>query len=353
MPQATDAKAVLESPPGPVLQVADLQVRFKQPGTLTHAVDGITFEVRRGETLAVVGESGSGKSVTMLSIMRLNEGAKVETSGAVTYRDRSNLSHDLRASNARQLETIRGREIAMIFQDASASLDPLMTIGDQIAQTVRLHGDVSRVEALRRTTELLALVGIAAPEKRLGSYPHQLSGGQRQRVMIAIALAGGPQLLIADEPTTALDVTIQAQIMELLEKLRRDRGVGIVLVTHDLGVVAGAARSLSIMYAGRVVERGLVDDVFAAPRHPYTRGLLESLPQPDRRVERLRAIPGAPPPISARPAGCAFHPRCAFAIDICRTQSPALRPVGAVTAACHRAEEIAALPRQDGRLQDA
>lgn len=328
MPQATDAKAVLESPPGPVLQVADLQVRFKQPGTLTHAVDGITFEVRRGETLAVVGESGSGKSVTMLSIMRLNEGAKVETSGAVTYRDRSNLSHDLRASNARQLETIRGREIAMIFQDASASLDPLMTIGDQIAQTVRLHGDVSRVEALRRTTELLALVGIAAPEKRLGSYPHQLSGGQRQRVMIAIALAGGPQLLIADEPTTALDVTIQAQILELLEQVQRERALSIILVTHDLGVVAEMADRVVVMYAGQIVESGAAAGVLAAPRHPYTAALLACLPRLDAGSPTeqehgfRRAKPGRVPIIQGRFQGCRFRSRCPIAREACSDDVP-------------------------------
>ncbi|HEV7415361.1 MAG TPA: ABC transporter ATP-binding protein, partial [Tianweitania sediminis] len=205
--------------------------------------------------------------------------------------------------------------------------------------------EVSRSEAKQRAVELLRLVAIPMPEKRAEQYPHEFSGGMRQRAVIAMAMANEPDLLIADEPTTALDVTIQAQIMELLDRLRREKGVGIVLVTHDLGVVAGVAKSLSIMYAGRIVERGLVDDVFAAPHHPYTRGLLDSLPQMDQRVERLRAIAGAPPPISARPSGCAFHPRCSYAIERCLVERPPLRPVGPVEAACHRAEHVAAESR--------
>ena len=333
----------------PLLEIHGLSVAFAgRHGDAFEAVSGVDFTVEAGELHGVVGESGSGKSVTMLAVMGLlSPGARLSGSIRLDGQELVGLSD-------RQMRKVRGARIGYIFQDPMTALNPLITVGEQIAEAIRIHAPkTSKAQARERAVELLRLVAIPMPEKRAAQYPHEFSGGMRQRAVIAMAMANEPDLLIADEPTTALDVTIQAQIMELLEKLRRDRGVGIVLVTHDLGVVAGAARSLSIMYAGRVVERGLVDDVFAAPRHPYTRGLLESLPQPDRRVERLRAIPGAPPPISARPAGCAFHPRCAFAIDICRTQSPALRPVGAVTAACHRAEEIAALPRQDGRLQDA
>jgi oligopeptide/dipeptide ABC transporter ATP-binding protein len=320
----------------PLLEIRDLSVAFMTGhGDAFEAVSGIDLTVRAGELHGVVGESGSGKSVTMLAVMGLlSPGARLSGSIRLDGAELVGLSE-------RQMRKIRGARIGYIFQDPMTALNPLMTIGDQIAEAVRIHAPrTRRSEARARAVDLLRLVAIPMPEKRATQYPHEFSGGMRQRAVIAMAMANEPALLIADEPTTALDVTIQAQIMELLERLRQDKGVGIVLVTHDLGVVAGAARSLSIMYSGRIVERGLVDDVFATPRHPYTKGLLESLPQPDARVDRLRAIPGAPPPITGRPAGCSFHPRCAYAIDVCRRERPALRMVDAVSVVCHRAEEI-------------
>ena len=333
----------------PLLEIRDLSVAFMTGhGDAFEAVSGIDLTVRAGELHGVVGESGSGKSVTMLAVMGLlSPGARLSGSIRLDGTELVGLSE-------RQMRKIRGARIGYIFQDPMTALNPLMTIGDQIAEAVRIHAPrTRRSEARARAVDLLRLVAIPMPEKRATQYPHEFSGGMRQRAVIAMAMANEPALLIADEPTTALDVTIQAQIMELLERLRQDKGVGIVLVTHDLGVVAGAARSLSIMYSGRIVERGLVDDVFATPRHPYTKGLLESLPQPDARVDRLRAIPGAPPPITGRPAGCSFHPRCAYAIDVCRQERPALRTVDAVSVACHRAEEIGARALQPGSDQHA
>jgi peptide/nickel transport system ATP-binding protein len=320
----------------PLLEIRDLSVAFAgRHGEALEAVSGVDLTVNAGELHGVVGESGSGKSVTMLAVMGLlSPGARLSGSIRLDGRELVGLSD-------RQMRRIRGARIGYIFQDPMTALNPLLTVGDQIAEAIRIHKpQVGRTQAREQAVELLRLVAIPVPERRAAQYPHEFSGGMRQRAVIAMAMANEPDLLIADEPTTALDVTIQAQIMELLERLRRDKGVGIVLVTHDLGVVAGAARSLSIMYSGRVVERGSVDDVFAAPRHPYTAGLLASLPQAGTRVDRLTAIPGSPPPISARPPGCAFHPRCAYAVEQCRTERPALREVGTVTVACHRAEEL-------------
>lgn len=320
----------------PLLEIRDLSVAFAgRHGEALEAVSGVDLTVHSGELHGVVGESGSGKSVTMLAVMGLlSRGGRL--SGSIRLDGR-----ELVGLGDRQMRKVRGARIGYIFQDPMTALNPLLTVGDQIAEAIRIHKpQVGRAQAHGQAVELLRLVAIPMPEKRAAQYPHEFSGGMRQRAVIAMAMANEPDLLIADEPTTALDVTIQAQIMELLERLRRDKGVGIVLVTHDLGVVAGAARSLSIMYSGRVVERGSVDDVFAEPRHPYTRGLLESLPQPDARVSRLSAIPGAPPPINARPKGCAFHPRCAHAVELCRRERPVLREVGPVTVACHRAEEL-------------
>lgn len=321
----------------PLLDIRDLSVAFAgRHGEALEAVSGVDLTVNAGELHGVVGESGSGKSVTMLAVMGLlSPGARLSGSVRLDGRELVGLSD-------RQMRRIRGARIGYIFQDPMTALNPLLTVGDQIAEAIRIHKpQVGRAQARQQAVELLRLVAIPIPERRATQYPHEFSGGMRQRAVIAMAMANEPDLLIADEPTTALDVTIQAQIMELLERLRRDKGVGIVLVTHDLGVVAGAARSLSIMYSGRVVERGLVDDVFAAPRHPYTAGLLASLPQAGTRVDRLTAIPGSPPPISARPAGCAFHPRCAHAVERCRIERPPLREVGTVTVACHRAQELA------------
>ncbi|MCG6116056.1 MAG: ABC transporter ATP-binding protein [Mesorhizobium sp.] len=333
----------------PLLEIRELSVAFAgRHGDAFEAVSGVDLTVNAGELHGVVGESGSGKSVTMLAVMGLlSPGARLSGSIKLDGRELVGLSD-------RQMRKIRGLRIGYIFQDPMTALNPLLTIGDQIAEAVRIHKpQVSRSQARERAVELLRLVSIPMPEERATQYPHEFSGGMRQRAVIAMAMANEPDLLIADEPTTALDVTIQAQIMELLEKLRQEKGVGIVLVTHDLGVVAGAARSLSIMYSGRVVERGLVDDVFAAPHHPYTKGLLGSLPQPGARVDRLRAIPGAPPPIGARPSGCAFHPRCDYAIDICRAERPVLREVGKTTVACHRAEEVAAREAVEISVHDA
>jgi peptide/nickel transport system ATP-binding protein len=333
----------------PLLQIRDLSVSFaNRRGDPFEAVSGVDLTVNAGELHGVVGESGSGKSVTMLAVMGLlSPGARVSGSIRLDGQELVGLSE-------RQMRKVRGRRIGYIFQDPMTALNPLMTVGAQIAEAVRLHKpQVGRSQARERAVELLRLVSIPMPEERASQYPHEFSGGMRQRAVIAMAMANEPELLIADEPTTALDVTIQAQIMELLERLRQDKGVGIVLVTHDLGVVAGAARGLSIMYCGRVVERGLVDDVFDKPLHPYTKGLLGSLPQPDARVARLRAIPGAPPPIGARPSGCAFHPRCGFALDICRAERPGLRPIGATTVACHRAEAIAMREAVEVSVHDA
>ncbi|GHD20652.1 ABC transporter ATP-binding protein [Tianweitania populi] len=329
----------------PLLEITDLTVSFAARGKAFQAVSGVDLTVQSGEVHGVVGESGSGKSVTMLAVMQLlSQSATIDGSIKLGGQELTGLSD-------RQMRKIRGVRIGYIFQDPMTALNPLLTVGEQIAEAVRIHrSDVSRWQASERAVELLRLVAIPNPEKRADQYPHEFSGGMRQRAVIAMAMANEPDLLIADEPTTALDVTIQAQIMELLDQLRREKGIGIVLVTHDLGVVAGVAKSLSIMYAGRVVERGLVDDVFAAPHHPYTKGLLESLPQMDQRVQRLRAIAGAPPPISARPAGCPFHPRCPYVIELCHSERPVLRKVGPIDVACHRAEVVAA---DSGALQNA
>ncbi|MDN2564858.1 ABC transporter ATP-binding protein [Aquibium sp. A9E412] len=310
----------------PLLEVRDLRVAFGAGGSETRAVDGVSFEVGSGETLAVVGESGSGKSVTMLSVMGLVDGRDTAIEGSVVYRAADGREHDLRSADARRWQDIRGAEIAMVFQDASATLDPLMTVGAQIAETVSLHHGLGAAAAWRRAVELVTQVGIAAPERRVHAYPHQLSGGMRQRVMIALALAGEPRLLIADEPTTALDVTIQAQILRLLERLQHERGVSIVLVTHDLGVVAEVARRVIVMYAGQIVESGLAGDILTAPRHPYTAALLACLPRLDAAADDgpgfRRAKPGTVPRIGAGFTGCRFRSRCPIARPQCENEVP-------------------------------
>jgi peptide/nickel transport system ATP-binding protein len=308
----------------PVLEVRDLRTYFYTRGGLVKAVDGVSLSLRRGETLAIVGESGCGKSVTALSLMRLVADPPGRVVGGTVHLD----GLDLLGLDAAAMRQIRGKEISMIFQEPMTSLNPVMTIGRQISEALLLHGTGSRESVRARTLEMLQLVGIPEPAQRLKEYPHQLSGGMRQRAMIAMALACNPRVLIADEPTSALDVTIQAQILELMASLRRQLGTAVILITHDLGVVAETAERVIVMYAGRKVEEAPVDDLFAHPLHPYTRGLMSSIPRLAlmRReaapAGRLQEIPGMVPALSTLPAGCTFAPRCAFASDICRRDYP-------------------------------
>ncbi|WP_375425018.1 ABC transporter ATP-binding protein [uncultured Friedmanniella sp.] len=304
----------------PVLSVRDLRVTFDGPRGPVRAVDGVTFDLRPAEVLAVVGESGSGKSVTAMTLLGLTRGQARSVTGEVWYGGR-----DLVTLPDRELRPLRGRRIAMIFQDPMTSLNPTKTVGRQIVDVLRLHLGMKARPALARAVELLAEVGISQPESRIDNYPHQFSGGMRQRVMIAMALACEPEVLIADEPTTALDVTIQAQVLALLRQLRETRGTAIVLITHDLGIVADIADRVAVMYAGRVVEQADRDRVFYDPQHPYTWGILASVPRIDLdRVDRLVAIPGAPPQLDDLPPGCAFAPRCPVTTDRCSEQPPLL-----------------------------
>jgi oligopeptide/dipeptide ABC transporter ATP-binding protein len=323
----------------PLLQVTDLRTHFATEDGVVRAVDGVSLEVRAGETLALVGESGSGKSVTALSILRLvPEPPGRIVGGQVRFRGR-----DLLALSPAEMRRIRGREISMVFQEPMTSLNPVFTCGEQVAEVLVQHERLGRREAGARSIELLRMVGIPAPEQRAREYPHQLSGGQRQRVMIAMALACGPALLIADEPTTALDVTIQAQILDLLRRLQQELGMAVLLITHDLGVVAETADRVSVVYAGQVVEACDVRALFRRTRHPYTAGLLASLPRLGERGARLRVIPGQVPDAARFPAGCRFHPRCPAAIERCRSEEPPLERVeGEHFARCWRAGEIAA-----------
>ena len=303
-----------------LLEVQDLRVSFRTERGLVQAVDGVSFSVLPGEVLGVVGESGCGKSVTMMAVMRLIRDPNAVIEGRVLYKGR-----DLMELSGDEMRAVRGAEIAMIFQDPMTSLNPVYTVGWQIAEQIRAHERVSASAAKKRAIELLGSVGIPKPAGRADDFPHQFSGGMRQRVMIAMALSCNPDLLIADEPTTALDVTIQAQILELIERLRSEFGSSVLLITHDLGVVAGIADRVQVMYSGRVVELASTDDVFEAPQHPYTWGLLGSIPRLDReRPERLPAIAGAPPTLGAMPAGCRFAPRCAHAFARCADELPEL-----------------------------
>ena len=319
-----------------LLHVTDLSVEFDTDDGVVKAVDRVSFDVRAGETLAIVGESGSGKSVTALSIMRLVPTPPGRIRGAVRLDGR-----DLLALTGDEMRRVRGNEIAMVFQDPMTALNPVFSIGSQITESLELHEGLSRSTARDRAAELLGLVGIGDGARRLSDYPHEFSGGQRQRIMIAMALACSPKLLIADEPTTALDVTIQAQILDLLAKLQREFDAGIIIITHDLGVVARVADRIAVMYAGRIVEQGTAEEIFAAPRHPYTWGLLDSIPRLDGdRSAALIPIPGSPPSLINRPAGCAFHPRCPAMREICQTEVPELRTVGGEhRSACLRAED--------------
>jgi len=306
-----------------LLEVQDLKLHFKVKAGMVRAVDGVSFVVRPGERVGVVGESGCGKSVTALSVMRLiPQPPGIYAGGSVLFEDQDLL--DLSESEMRK---VRGGKIGMIFQDPMTCLNPTMTVGNQIAEGLRIHLKISKDEALKRARALLEQVGIPAAAERINSYPHQFSGGMRQRVMIAMALACNPRLLIADEPTTALDVTVQAQILELINGVCSDFGTAVILITHDLGVVAGMTDRVVVMYAGKVVEEAPTDELFANPRHPYTLGLLSSVPRLDEaRHATLRTIEGAPPDLLKPPPGCPFMPRCAFAHNICRTMPP-LDPV--------------------------
>ncbi|MCC7271135.1 MAG: ABC transporter ATP-binding protein [Alphaproteobacteria bacterium] len=318
----------------PLLRVEGLVTRFHTDRGVIRAVDGVSFTLARGRTLAIVGESGCGKSVTALSIMGLVQRPPAEiAAGRVMFE-----GEDLLAMPLERLQDIRGDRIAMVFQEPMTSLNPAFTVGDQIAEAIVRHRGASAAAARARTIELLRRVRIPAPEQRFGEYPHKLSGGMRQRVMIALALACDPDLLIADEPTTALDVTIQAQILDLLRRLRADSGLALLLITHDLGVVAEMADEVVVMYAGKVVERAPAVALFADPQHPYTIGLMGSVPQLHLDQERLAAIEGQVPSPAAPPAGCRFHPRCPFAEPACVADEPALRMVADDHAvACRRA----------------
>ena len=321
-----------------LLRVENLKTYFYTDTAVVRAVDGVSFEVNPGETLAVVGESGSGKSVTALSILKLvaSPPGKI-VDGRILFKGR-----DLVGLSNAEMRAIRGKEISMIFQEPMTSLNPVYTCGEQIIETLMLHEHMNRRDAKARAIELLDRVGIPAARQRVDEYPHQMSGGMRQRVMIAMALACTPAVLIADEPTTALDVTIQAQILELLSELQRELGMAVILITHDLGVVAETATRVAVMYAGQVVEYSDVVGTFTKPLHPYTAGLQASLPKLGEVVDRLRVIPGTVPNPARFPAGCRFHPRCPVMIEKC-LELPALEPiVGDHLARCWRSHEIAA-----------
>ncbi len=308
----------------PILQVENLETRFKTPEGMVYAVNGVSFNLLEGESLGVVGESGCGKSVTMLSLLQLIPSPPGEiANGRALFHDR-----DLLSMKPDEIRDVRGAQIGMIFQDPMTSLNPVLTIGKQVSEPLMLHLKMNKAVAQDRVVELLRMVGIPEPEKRLKQYPHQFSGGMRQRVMIAMALACNPQILIADEPTTALDVTIQAQIIDLVKRLRSELGMSVIWITHDLGVVAGLAERVIVMYAGYIVEEAQIKELYHNPMHPYTIGLLNSLPRldtSDRR--RLADIPGLPPVLVEKPKGCPFAPRCSYVFDRCK-ENPPLMDVG-------------------------
>ena len=321
----------------PLLSLRHLVTAFDTDEGYLRAVDDVSFDVMPGKTLGIVGESGCGKSVTSLSILRLIPSPPGFIEGGSAVFQGKNL-FELSESEMRR---IRGNDISMIFQEPMTSLNPVYTVGAQIVEAIRLHQKVSRKAAKARAIELLDLVGIPAPAERVDSYPHTLSGGMRQRAMIAMALACEPQLLIADEPTTALDVTIQAQILDLLRSLQDELGMSIVFISHDLGVMAEFSHEIAVMYAGKIVEHAETHELFRAPRHPYTRGLLESLPSQGNRGERLPTIPGIVPDLRSLPPGCRFQDRCGLVTGECRNEEPALRHVEQSDVACFRAEEVA------------
>jgi oligopeptide/dipeptide ABC transporter ATP-binding protein len=307
-----------------LLSIQDLKVYFRSEDEVARAVDGVSFDVRREETVCLVGESGCGKTVTALSIMSLVPIPPGEIAGGrVLFRDQNLLDF-----NDTEMQQVRGNQIAMVFQEPLTSLNPVFTIGDQIGEAISTHEDVPESEVTRRSQQLLKDVGIASPAERLSDYPHQLSGGQRQRVMIAMALACSPDLIIADEPTTALDVTVQAQILRLLDSIQKMHSMSVLYITHDLGVVSKVADRVCVMYAGIFAEQGNRDDIFKKPKHPYTQALLASLPNREKRGQRLYSIPGTVPNPAYKPSGCPFHPRCQHAIQACREQYPGMCDYG-------------------------
>ena len=325
-----------------LLRIENLRTYFGTSKGTLRAVDGVDLDIPQGGTLGVVGESGSGKSVTALSVMQLVEvPGRIEPGSKILFEGR-----DLATLGERELGKIRGNEIAMIFQEPMTSLNPVFTVGNQISEAVRLHQGLRKKDALARAVELMQLVGIPSAERRVNDYPHQMSGGMRQRVMIAMALSSDPKLLIADEPTTALDVTVQAQILELMKELRERLGMAIMLITHDLGVVAEMVDEVAVMYAGRVVERGPVEEIFSSPQHPYTEALLESIPLLGMRyTDKLKAIRGTVPNPLEWPAGCRFAPRCDYAFEKCVTNDPPLMPVPPQESACWLCEHGRREPR--------
>jgi oligopeptide transport system ATP-binding protein len=324
----------------PLLQVKDLHTEFRTGAGVVRAVDGISYTVDPGETVAIVGESGSGKSVSALSVLRLIP----DPPGRITQGEILFAGRDILQLTEPEMREVRGGEIGMVFQEPMTSLNPVLTIGRQITETLEQHRGADRAAAQQRAIQMLGLVGIADATRRLKQYPHQLSGGMRQRIMIAIALACDPKLIIADEPTTALDVTIQAQILELMKDLTRRLNVALIIITHNLGVVARYANRVNVMYAGRLVESGTATDVYHNPRHPYTMALLRSVPRLDRpRQERLDPVEGQPPDLTRLDAGCAFRPRCRFAVEACSGTRPALEQSGAAghLAACFQSDMVA------------
>jgi peptide/nickel transport system ATP-binding protein len=323
-----------------LVSVEDLHVTFVGRDETVYAVNGVSFELRPGEVLCIIGESGSGKSVTMRALMRLLPKRRAQISGNMRIGDR-----DILALSEGELSRMRGAVVSMIFQEPMTALDPVYTIGDQIAETVTRHEGISRKAALERSLELLQLVKVPSPERRLGAYPHELSGGLRQRAMIAIALSCRPALLLADEPTTALDATVQIQVLVLLRKLQAEFGMGLIFVTHDLGVAAQIADKVAVMYAGRIIEYGSAPDVLMTPRHPYTMGMLASTVQGQARGGDIEAIPGSPPDLRQLARGCSFAPRCKFAIPECRAAEPPASLVApGHSVSCAREAELFASP---------
>jgi peptide/nickel transport system ATP-binding protein len=317
--------------PEPLLEVKDLHVHFPTDDGLVKAVDGISYSIQPGETLGIVGESGSGKSVSSLTVMGLVNRKQAEITGEVIFE-----GQELLDLPAEEMRSIRGAKISMIFQDPMTSLHPYYKVGDQIAEAILQHRDVSKKEAFGHAVEMLDRVRIAQPSDRAKQYPHEFSGGMRQRAMIAMALALNPDLLIADEPTTALDVTVQAQILELIGTLKHEFNAAVIIITHDLGVVAEHCDNIAVMYAGKIAEYGRTDDIYYRPHHPYTWGLLRSIPRMGEAIDRLTPIPGMPPSLIHVPAGCSFNPRCRYAFDRCTRDVPDLLPIdGHHAAACH------------------